>query len=148
MHMAGLDLEKAKQVAQNVVGDVGTAVHGALCYIGDRLGLFKAMAGAGPLTIEQLASKTGLSARYLREWLGAMATARYVEYDAAADAYLFTPEYAAVLADEDSPFFVGSYFQMAQAAVTVAPKVAEAFKTGKGITQSEYPVGFFEAAER
>jgi SAM-dependent methyltransferase len=146
--MAGFDLEKAKQVAQNVVGDVGTVVHGALCYIGDRMGLFKAMAGAGPLTVEQLAGKTGLSARYVREWLGAMAAARYVEYDPAADVYLFTPEYAAVLADEDSPFFVGSYFQMAQAAVTVAPKVAEAFKTGKGVTQSEYPVSFFEAAER
>jgi SAM-dependent methyltransferase len=148
MQMAGFDLEKAKQVAQIVVGDVGTVVHGALCYIGDRTGLFKAMAGAGPLTVEHLASKTGLSARYVREWLGAMAAARYVEYDAAANTYLFTPEYAAVLADEDSPFFVGSYFQMAQAAVTVAPKVAEAFKTGKGVTQSEYPVSFFEAAER
>jgi len=148
MHMAGLDLEKAKQVAQIVVGDVGTVVHGALCYIGDRTGLFKAMAGAGPLTVEQLAGKTGLSPRYVREWLGAMATARYVEYDAAANTYLLTPEYAAVLADEDSPFFVGGYFQMAQAAVTVAPKVAEAFKTGKGVTQSEYPVSFFEAAER
>ena len=86
--MAELDLEKAKQVAQTVVGDVGTVVHGALCYIGDRTGLFKAMAGAGPLTVEQLAGKTGLSARYVREWLGAMATAHYVEYDAAATTYL------------------------------------------------------------
>ncbi len=146
--MAELDLEKAKQVAQTVVGDVGTVVHGALCYIGDRMGLFKAMAGAGPLTVEQLAGKTGLSARYVREWLGAMATAHYVEYDAAAATYLLTPEYAAALADEDSPFFVGGYFQMAQAAVTVAPQVAEAFKTGKGVSQSEYPVSFFEAAER
>jgi len=146
--MADLDLEKAKQVAQIVVGDVGTVVHGALCYIGDRTGLFKAMAGAGPLTVEQLAGKSGLSARYVREWLGAMATAHYVEYDVAANTYLLTPEYAAALADEDSPFFIGGYFQMAQAAVTVAPKVAEAFKTGKGVTQSEYPVSFFEAAER
>jgi 2-polyprenyl-3-methyl-5-hydroxy-6-metoxy-1,4-benzoquinol methylase len=146
--MSGLDLEKAKEVAQIVVGDVGTVVHGALCYIGDRVGLFKAMAGAGPLTIDQVAGKTGLSARYVREWLGAMATARYVEYDLATETYLLTPEYAAALADEDSPFFVGSYFQMAQAAVTVAPKVAEAFKTGKGVTQAEYPVSFFEAAER
>src|SRR5690242_18449564 len=146
--MAELDLEKAKQVAQTVVGDVGTVVHGALCYIGDRTGLFKAMAGAGPLTVEQLATKTGLSARYVREWLGAMATARYVEYDADAGTYLLTSEYAAALADEDSPFFIGGYFQMAQAAVTVAPKVAEAFKTGRGVTQAEYPVGFFEAAER
>ena len=146
--MAELDLEKAKEVAQTLVGDVGTVVHGALCYIGDRTGLFKAMAGAGPLTVEQLAGKTGLSARYVREWLGAMATARYVAYDAAANTYLLTPEYAAALADEDSPFFIGGYFQMAQAAVTVAPKVAEAFKTGKGVTQAEYPVSFFEAAER
>jgi SAM-dependent methyltransferase len=148
MEMAELDLEKAKQVAQIVVGDVGTVVHGALCYIGDRTGLFKAMASAGPLTVEQLSAKTGLSARYVREWLGAMATARYVEYDPGANTYLLTPEYSAVLADEDSPFFIGGYFQMAQAAVSVAPKVAEAFKTGKGVAQSEYPVSFFEAAER
>src|SRR5260370_3513424 len=108
-----LDMEKAKQVAQNIVGDIASTVHAALCYIGDRMGLFKAMAGAGPLTVEQLAGKTGLSARYVREWLGAMATAHYVEYDAAAATYLLTPEDAAALADEDSPFFVGGYFQMA-----------------------------------
>jgi SAM-dependent methyltransferase len=143
-----LDLEKAKQVAQTVVGDVATVVHGALCYIGDRMGLFKAMMNAGPLTYDALAAKAGLSPRYVKEWLGAMAAAHYVEYDAAGDAYLLTPEYAAALADEDSPFFIGSYFQMAQAAVTVAPKVADAFKTGKGVTQAEYPVSFFEAAER
>jgi SAM-dependent methyltransferase len=148
MQMAELDLEKAKQVAQAVIADVGTFVHGALCYIGDRTGLFKAMAGAGPLTVEQLADKTDLSARYVREWLGAMATAHYVAYDAGSNTYLLTPEYAATLADEDSPFFIGGYFQMAQAAVTVAPKVAEAFKTGKGVAQTEYPVSFFEAAER
>ena len=143
-----LNLEKAKNVAQTVIGDVATVVHGALCYIGDRMGLFKAMANAGPLTAAQLANKSGLSERYVREWLGAMAAAHYVEYDAGADTYLLTPEYAAALADEDSPFFIGSYFQMAQAAVTVAPKVAEAFKNGEGVTQAEYPQSFFEAAER
>ena len=143
-----LDLEKAKQVAQTVVGDVATVVHGALVYIGDRMGLFKAMMNAGPMTIDQLAAKAGLSVRYVREWLGAMAAAHYVEYDHGAETYLLTPEYAAALADEDSPFFIGSYFQMAQAAVTVAPKVAEAFKTGKGVTQAEYPPSFFEAAQR
>ncbi len=143
-----LDLEKAKQVAQGVVGDVASMVHGALCFIGDRVGLFKAMAGAGPVTIDGLAQRSGLSARYVREWLGAMAAARYVEYDAGADTYLLTPEYAAALADENSPFFIGSYFQMAQAAVSVAPKVAEAFRSGTGVTQAEYPQSFFEAAER
>lgn len=143
-----LDLEKAKQVAQTVVGDVASVVHGALCYIGDKMGLFKAMMNAGPLTVAQLAEKSQLNERYVREWLGAMAAAHYVEYDPKAETYLLTPEYAAALADEDSPFFIASYFQMAQAAVTVAPKVAAAFKTGGGVTQAEYPQSFFEAAER
>jgi 2-polyprenyl-3-methyl-5-hydroxy-6-metoxy-1,4-benzoquinol methylase len=151
MNMAGnsrLDLEKAKQVAQTVVGDVATAVHAALCFIGDRLGLFKALADAGPVTADLLAQKTGLNARYLREWLGSMAAARYLDYDPANDTYLITPEYAAALADEDSPFFVASYFQMAQGGAMVAPKVAEAFKNGGGVKQSEYPPWFFEATER
>src|SRR5262249_10128630 len=85
---------------------------------------------------------------YVREWLGAMATAHYVDYNPVAQTYLLTPEYAAALADEDSPFFIGGYFQMAQAAVAVAPKVAEAFKSGKGVSQAEDPPSFFEAAER
>jgi 2-polyprenyl-3-methyl-5-hydroxy-6-metoxy-1,4-benzoquinol methylase len=143
-----LDMEKAKNVAQNIVGDIASTVHAAMCFIGDRLGLFKAMAGAGPLTVEQLAQKTGLSERYIREWLSAMVAGRYVEYDPDRRTHTLTPEYAAALADDASPFFVGGYFQMAQALVTVAPKVAEAFKTGKGVTQAEYSVGFFEAAER
>jgi SAM-dependent methyltransferase len=143
-----IDFGKAKEVAQSVMNDVGSVMHGMLSYIGDRVGLFKAMMDAGPLTIAQLAAKTDLSPRYVREWLGAMAAARYVEYDAGAETYLLTPEYAAVVADEDSPFFIGSYFQMAQAAASVAPQVADAFRTGKGVTQAEYPPGFFEAAER
>jgi 2-polyprenyl-3-methyl-5-hydroxy-6-metoxy-1,4-benzoquinol methylase len=145
---SGLDLEKAKQVAQTVVGDVATIVHGALCFIGDRLGLFRALAEAGPVTAEQLAAETKLNSRYLREWLGSMAAARYVEYDAVKSTYLLTPEYAAALADEDSPFFVASYFQMAQGAAMVAPLVSEAFKNGGGAKQSDYPPWFFEATER
>ena len=145
---AELDFAKAKQVAQSVMNDVGSVMHGMLSYIGDRVGLFKAMMDAGPLTVDQVAAKTGLSARYVREWLGAMAAAGYVEYDAGAQTYLLTPEYAAALADEESPFFIGSYFQMAQAAAAVAPEVAQAFRTGKGVTQAQYPAGFFEAAER
>jgi 2-polyprenyl-3-methyl-5-hydroxy-6-metoxy-1,4-benzoquinol methylase len=143
-----LDMERAKNAAQSIIGDVASMVHGAMSFIGDRLGIFKAMAGAGPLTIEELAAKTGLAPRYIREWLNAMAAGQYVEYDPNAKTYLLTPEYAAALADDDSPFFIGSYFQMAQAAVSVAPKVAEAFRTGKGVTQAEYPPSFFEAAER
>src|SRR5271155_2299987 len=94
-----LDLEKAKNVAQSVIGDVATVLHGALCYIGDRLGLFKAMAAAGPATTAQLAAKSGQSERYIREWLGAMAAAHYVEYEPDSATYFLTAEYAAALAD-------------------------------------------------
>jgi 2-polyprenyl-3-methyl-5-hydroxy-6-metoxy-1,4-benzoquinol methylase len=142
------DFEKAKRVAQQIVGDVGTCVHGALCFIGDRLGLFKAMKDAGPVTSAELAARTELSERYLREWLNAMAAAQYVAYDATSRRYHLTPEYAMVLADEDSPFFAGSYFQMVQSVMSVAPKVSDSFRTGKGVAQTEYPPWMFEASER
>lgn len=145
---APLDLEKARRIAQEVVGDAAGATHAALCYIGDRLGIFKAMMDSAALTVDQLAARTGLSPRYLREWLGAMVAAHYVDYDRGAQTYALGPEYAAALADEDSPFFVASYFQMAQAAMTIAPRVAEEFKRGGGVTQAEYPPSLFEAFER
>src|SRR5260370_40891923 len=116
-----LDMEKAKQVAQNIVGDIASTVHAALCFIGDRLGLFKAMAGAGPLTVEQLAQKTGLSERYIREWLSAMVAGRYVGYDPELPTHTLTPDSAAALADNASPLFVGRYFHMAAALVPFAP---------------------------
>ena len=143
-----VDFEKAKNVAQRVVGDVGTCVHGALCFIGDRLGLFKAMKESGPVTSAELAARTQLSERYLREWLNAMAAAQYVTYDVTSHQYYLTPEYAMVLADEESPFFAGSYFQMVQSVMTVAPKVSESFRTGKGVPQADYPPWMFEASER
>jgi 2-polyprenyl-3-methyl-5-hydroxy-6-metoxy-1,4-benzoquinol methylase len=145
---ARLDLEKARRIAQEVVGDAGAAMHAALSYIGDRLGIFKAMMDSGAVTVDQLAARTGLNPRYLREWLGAMAAARYIDYDRDAQTFVLVPEYAAALADEDSPFFVASYFQMAQAAMTIAPEVAEAFAKGGGVTQAEYPPSLFEAFER
>ncbi len=145
---APIDFDKARRIAQAVVGDAATAMHAALCYIGDRLGIFKAMGDSQPLTAADLAARTGLNPRYLREWLGAMAAAGYVEYDRGAQTYTLTPEYAAALADDTSPFFVASYFQMAQAATTIAPRVADEFERGGGVTQAEYPPSLFEAIER
>jgi hypothetical protein len=120
------------------VNDVGTAMLGALSYIGDRLDLFKALAAAGPVTIEHFAKRTKLSPRYLREWLNAMVAASYVEYDPATEAYRLPPEHAAVLADETSPFFVG-FVEMIVPAVTQAPKLVKVFRSGKGVPQSAYP---------
>jgi 2-polyprenyl-3-methyl-5-hydroxy-6-metoxy-1,4-benzoquinol methylase len=143
-----LDQAKLEAFVERVVLDVGTAMRGALSYIGDRLGIFKALADAGPVTPAELAERTGLHERYLREWLGSMATAEYVEYDAAEGRYHLPPEHALPLADEEFPFFTGGILQMVVPTVTVAPKVADAFRTGGGVTQDEYSPEMYEAIER
>jgi len=143
-----LDHAKVEKFVERVVDDVGTALRGGLCYIGDKLRIFKAMAATGPVTVEELARHTGLNSRYLKEWLGAMVTATYIEYNPETGRYLLPPEHAAPLADETFPYFVGGFLEMIVPAVTVAPKVAEAFRTGKGVDQNEYSPEMFESIER
>lgn len=144
----GPDREKIRNFAGQILNDIATTMQGALSYIGDRLGIFKAMAGAGPVTVDELANQTGLNARYLREWLGAMTAARYVEYDPVTTRYLLPLEDAAVLADENNPFFLCGFIQQSVPLISVAPKVADAYRTGKGVPQSDYPAELFEAMER
>ncbi|MGH2625436.1 MAG: SAM-dependent methyltransferase, partial [Anaerolineales bacterium] len=139
---------KAEEFAGRVLEDIGAGLRGSLSYIGDRLGIFRAMAGAGPLTVEELARKTSLHSRYLREWLGAMVAAQYVEYRPDAKTYFLPPEHAAVLADEESAQFLGGLLEFLGAAAVVAPKVAAAFRTGKGVAYSEYPPDIFEGIAR
>jgi SAM-dependent methyltransferase len=143
-----LDEQKLEAFVERVVLDVGTAMRGGLLYIGDRLDLFSALAEAGPVTAAQLAAKTGLSERYLREWLGSLTTAEYLEHDAEADTYFLPPEHALPLGNEEFPYFAGGFLQMIVPAVTVAPRVAEAFRTGKGVTQDQYLPDMYEAIER
>ena len=143
-----LDQEKLEAFVERIVLDVGTAMRGGLMYIGDRLGIFAALAESGPVTAAELAQRTGLNERYLREWLGAMATAEYVEHDSEGDTYFLAPEHALPLADEEFPFFSGGLVQMIVPTVTVAPQVAEAFKRGRGVTQDQYLPDMYEAIER
>jgi SAM-dependent methyltransferase len=131
-----------------MMNDIGAALQGALTYIGDRLDIFKALATAGPVTVAELAERTSLDQRYLREWLGAMTAAKYLDYDAASARYSMPPEHAMVLADESSPFFMGGFMQMIVPEVAMAPKLLESFRTGRGIPQSEYPPEVFAAIER
>ncbi len=143
-----IDQAKLEAFVERVVLDVGTAMRGGLAYIGDRLGIFKALAGTGAVTADELAQSTGLNERYLREWLGSMTAAEYLEHDHETDTYLLPPEHALPLADEEFPFFVGGFVQMVVPTVSVAPKVAEAFKNGGGVTQDEYLPDMYEAIER
>jgi hypothetical protein len=91
------------QLLGQMVSDLGAAVNGALVVLGDELGIYTALAEVGPATSEQLAKKTKLHERQLREWLSAQAASGYVSYDAANDAFFLTPEQGAVFADRNSP---------------------------------------------
>jgi SAM-dependent methyltransferase len=133
-----VDKAKREQFVNQVMGYVIGASLSSMIYIGDRVGLFKAMTGAGALRASELATKAGLQERYVREWLSAMAAAGIVEYDATTERFTFPEEHAAVLADENSPSFLAGFFQNTPAMVTVAPRVAEAFVKGGGVPFSEY----------
>src|SRR5882762_8602324 len=104
----GMALDEAKlhEFVGKAVGDMGAALGAALVVIGDKLGLYKAMAGAGALTPGELAKRTGTAERYIREWLAAQAAAGYVAFDAASGTYTLPPEQAFCLADETSPTFL------------------------------------------
>ncbi|MBI5086952.1 MAG: class I SAM-dependent methyltransferase, partial [Acidobacteria bacterium] len=139
---------KAEQLVERVYQhNTGAAMVGA-AYIGDKLGLFKSMAGAGPLTADQLAARTGFAPRYVLEWLRAMASSGYVEYQAAAAAFLLPPEHASVLVDEKSPVFAGGVSQGTVADIMMTTRVMAAFRTGKGIPYGDYPPDTFESIER
>lgn len=135
--------------AVQVTEDCGAALRCALCNIGDRLGLFKAMADSRPVTAAELARKTQLNARILREWLNAMAAASYVEYSPKDKTYTLPNEHALVLANEEtSPMFMGGLFQMFGGFVAATPKVASTFQTGKPVPMSEFPEDVFAGIDR
>ncbi|MCA1636643.1 MAG: methyltransferase domain-containing protein [Acidobacteria bacterium] len=143
-----MNQNKSEELALRAVNDMGGAFVMALAYIGDRLGLFRAMAGAGPLSSAQLAERTGLNERYVREWARAMVAAEYIDYDPVAENFVMTDEQAFVLADEDSPLFVGGGFHFATPTIWNVPGVMEAFREGGGVSYAELGEEIPEAVER
>ena len=143
-----IDAEKLNHFLAQVVGDLGSAMSAALVVIGDRLGLYKAMAGAGPLTPRDLAERTGTHERYVREWLCAQAAGGYVAYDALTERFTLPPEQAVALADEQSPAFVPGGFHIAEAVMEAAPRALENFRTGAGMPWGEHAHCLFEGTER
>src|SRR4051794_21118222 len=101
--MSGIDESKLNEFLGKVVTDVGSAMSAALVVLGDKLGLWRALAASGPVTPDELARKTETAERYVREWLNAMAAGAYVRYDATTGAYTLPAEHAVALADPDSP---------------------------------------------
>jgi SAM-dependent methyltransferase len=143
-----VDEKKLNEFMGKAVGDIGAAMSAVLVLIGDKLGLYKALAGAGPMTPAELAKKTSTTERYIREWLGNQAAGGYVAYDAASGKYILPPEQAFALADENSPAFIQGAFQIISAIHKAEPKIAENFKSGAGLDWCDHDRALFEGTER
>jgi 2-polyprenyl-3-methyl-5-hydroxy-6-metoxy-1,4-benzoquinol methylase len=126
------------------VMDMGAALHAALIVVGDKLGLYKAMAGAGPLTSAELAQKTKTSERYVREWLHANAASGYVTYDPATKRFELPPEQAFALTVMDLP----GAFHIISSCFKDEPKITQAFRTGEGVGWHEHDANLFFGTER
>lgn len=140
--------ERLHAFVGKALGDLGSALTASLVVIGDKLGLYREMAGAGPVTPGELAMRTGTTERSVREWLAAQAAAGYVEYDARTKRYTLPAEHAIALTDETSPACVLGGFQSMTAAMRAQPKVAEAFRSGRGVGWHEHDPELFEGVER
>ena len=146
--MVAINEQKLEAFMGQAVGDLGAAISGLMVHLGDELGLYKAMAGAGPLTASQVAERTGCDERYVREWLNNQAAGGYVTYQADVGTYELPPEQALALADEDSPVFLPGGFAGIAAAWAGTPKFLQAFRTGAGVGWHEQDTRLFRGTER
>lgn len=143
-----MDQAKLEAFIGKVIGDLGAALSANLTLIGDRLGLFKEMERCGAVTSEELARRTEMSERYLREWLLNQAASGYIEYNPQTKKYTLPPEHAAALANEDSPFFVAGGFQVVGAMARAQDRITENFRSGQGMGWGEHHSDLFHGTER
>ncbi len=143
-----IDEAKLNQFINQAVGDIGATMSSILVVIGDRLGLWKALAAHGPSTPDELAARSETSPRYIREWLNAQASAGYVKYDPATGRYALPEEQIAALADETSPAFFPGLFEVAAAAWAGVDKMTQNFKTGGGTEWGHQHPCLFQGTER
>jgi 2-polyprenyl-3-methyl-5-hydroxy-6-metoxy-1,4-benzoquinol methylase len=143
-----VDGEKLMQFVFRAVDEVGATLNAALVVMGDKLGLYRAMAGAGGLTSDELAARTGTAERYVREWLNAQAAGGFVTYDSDNDRYALPPEQAVALTDEDSPAYLPGFFQIALGSVIDSPRITEKARSGAGLAWGEHVHDVHEGCER
>ena len=128
-----IDSAKLDVLVARAVADLSAGYGGVMVSLGHRLGLYKAMAGAGPISSRELATRANCAERYVREWLNAQVAGGYVAYHAVSGTYELTPEQAVVLADENSPVFMPNAWNVPASMWADEDKAVEAFRTGKGI---------------
>ena len=150
---AAVDPDRLQALVEQAVGDFGSVLNAALVVVGDRLGLYRALARLGSSTPADLASATGTTERNVREWLCAQSAAGYVTYDGsgpdgATDRFSLSPEQTEALTHDDSPAFVAGGFQVVTAAAKADEHLTEAFRTGRGLGWHEHHHDLFEGTER
>ena len=148
MGATAIDEAKLEAFMGKALGDMGAIISAPLMVIGEKLGLYRAMAGAGPLTSAQLAERTGAGERYVREWLANQAAGGYVTYDPDTDTFTLPDEHALALADEDSPFYILGVFESIASLYADEEKILEAFQTGAGLGWHEHDHRLFRGTER
>lgn len=143
-----IDEAKLEAFMGKAVTDMGAIISAPLMVIGEKLGLYKAMAHAGPLSSEEVADRAGVAERSVREWLRNQAAGGYVEYDPASDRYTLPDEQAMALADEDSPVYVLGVYDSIASLYADEEKILEAFRSGDGMGWHEHDPRLFHGTER
>ena len=143
-----VDEARLEEFLGQAVTDIGAAMNGALVMIGGKLGLWKALNGAGPLSPAKIAEQTGVAERYVREWASAQAASGYLEYDQDADTFTLPPEQAMAFADEDSPVYLLGGYHVISSAYKDRDAIAERFKQGKGFGWHEHDPELFLGTEQ
>jgi SAM-dependent methyltransferase len=141
-----LNMDNLNAFVGRFVGDLGAAVHAGMVVIGEKLGLYKALA-VEPMTSVELAAKTSTDERYVREWLASQAAGGYVTYDDRTRKFSMTEEQAFTLANEDSPAYLPGAFELALGSLAAVPRIAESFRSGAGMGWHEHDESVFHGCE-
>jgi len=142
-----LNMDKLNAFIGQFVTDLGASVHAGMVVIGEKLGLYKALA-TGAMNAAELARKTGTDERYLREWLASQAAGGYISYDDKTNKFSLTEEQAFTLAQEDSPAYLPGAFELALGSLAAVPRITESFRTGAGMGWHEHNDGVFHGCEK
>ena len=140
--------ERLEEFLGQAVTDIGAALNGVLVMIGGELGIWQAMAGAGPLSTEEIADRSGVSERYVREWASAQAASGYLDYDADSERFALPPEQAMAFADEDSPVYLLGGYNVISSAYKDRAKLTERFREGAGMGWHEHHEELFLGTEQ
>ncbi len=138
-----IDQHKLDALAGRLLGDLSAGYGGVMASLSDKLGLYRAMAGSGPLSSHAVARRSGCSERSVREWLNSQVAGGYIDYHSTSASYELTPEQAAILADDTSPVFLPHAWQVVASMWADEAKTLHAFRTGEGVSWGEHSEGLY-----